>query len=114
MNANSPTANLGKVLVIDDEASILMTLERILRATGYDVQTAQSGREGLEYFGRAAWDLVVLDRSMPDMSGEDVAAEIKRHQPSLPLILITGFPAAVVHRELFHVILGKPFRPSTL
>jgi len=111
MNANPQTANLGKILVIDDEEAILITLKKILRTAGYEAQTAQTGREGLDLFGQGAWDVVIVDRKMPGMNGEEVAAEMKRLAPAVPIILITGFPGAVTRHDLFHAILGKPFRP---
>jgi CheY-like chemotaxis protein len=114
MNANSEPATAGKVLVIDDEPAILTTLTRLLRSGGYKVQTAQSAREGLNLFQREPWDAVTIDRSMPEMSGEEAAGEMKRLAPHVPIILITGFPAAATRRELFHAILGKPFRSAEL
>jgi DNA-binding response OmpR family regulator len=102
------------VLVIDDEPAILFTLKRILEHAGYGVYTAQSGQEGLDVFQQGNWDLVTLDRSMPMMNGEQVAAELRRVAPHLPLILITGFTTAVVRPELFDAVLGKPFRSAEL
>ena len=114
MNANPPTANLGRILIIDDETGILITLKKILLTAGYEAETAASGRAGLDLFAQGSWDAVIVDRSMPEMNGEQVAAEIKRLSPPLPIILITGFPGAVTRHELFHAILGKPFRPTAL
>ena len=105
-----------KVLVIDDEPAILFTLKRILEHAGYEVCTAQSGTEGIDLFRQRQWewDVVTLDRSMPGMNGEEVAAQIRRIAPTLPLILITGFTTAVVRPELFDQILPKPFRAAEL
>lgn len=116
MNTNSVGATRVKVLVIDDEPAILFTLKRILEHAGYEVCTAQSGPEGLSLFrqGQWEWDLVTLDRSMAGMNGEEVAAEIRRLAPAIPLVLITGFTSAVVRPELFDQILPKPFRAAEL
>jgi two-component system response regulator MprA len=114
MNTNSEGDNHPKVLVIDDEPAILFTLKRILEYAGYTVTTAQSGREGMSAFQQGQWDLVTLDRSMPDMNGELVATELRKIAPSIPLVLITGFPHAVVRPELFDAILPKPFRAAEL
>lgn len=103
-----------KVLVIDDEPAILFTLKRILEHSGYEVATASSGLEGLTAFQEGHWDMVTLDRSMPGMNGEEVAVELRRLSPQTPLILITGFPGAVVRPQLFDAILPKPFRPAEL
>jgi len=114
MNTNPETGARPKVLVVDDEAAILFTLKRILEHSGYEVQTAASAREGLTAFQQGPWDLVTLDRSMPEMNGEEVAAEMRRIAPQIPLILITGFPQAVLRPELFDAVVGKPFRPAEL
>jgi DNA-binding NtrC family response regulator len=114
MNANSQAAPRGRVLVIDDEVAILTTMKRILQNAGYDVQTAASAHEGLELFGQEAWDVVTVDRSMPEMNGEEVACEIKCRAPNVPIILITGFPGAVKRPALFRTIIGKPFRMDEL
>lgn len=116
MNTNSTGETRVKVLVIDDEPAIVFTLKRILEHAGYDVTTAQSGAEGLAMFhqGQWDWDIVTLDRSMPGMNGEEVAAEIRRIAPTVPLVLITGFTKAVVRPEVFDQILPKPFRAAEL
>ncbi|MDR3403732.1 MAG: response regulator [Chthoniobacter sp.] len=114
MNTNPAAEARVKVLVVDDETAILFTLKRILEYSGYEVHTASSGREGLSAFQQGQWDLVTLDRSMPEMNGEEVAAEMRRIAPHVPLILITGFPNAVLRPALFDTVLGKPFRPQEL
>src|SRR5260221_561233 len=83
MNTNSESDAHAKVLVVDDEPAILMTLKKILQYAGYEVQTAQSGREGLNVFQQRQWDLVTLDRSMPDMNGEEVATKMKQMAPNV-------------------------------
>ena len=114
MNTNPEGDTRAKVLVVDDEVAILITLKRILEFAGYEVQTAESGREGLGAFQQKPWDLVILDRSMPGMSGEEVAVEVKRIAPRVPIVLITGSPNAVFRRELFDVVIAKPFRTTEL
>ena len=119
MNTNSdPSAHVNsahvKVLVVDDEPAILITLKKILQQAGYEVQTAQSGKEGLDVFRQGHWDLVTLDRSMPEMNGETVAREMRKIAPRVPIILITGFPDAVVRRELFDAVIAKPFLAADL
>jgi CheY-like chemotaxis protein len=106
--------NRGRILLVDDEPAILITLQKILSLEGYEVQSAQSGREGLKLNEQTAFDLAILDRKMPEMNGEELAAELKRLNPSMPLILITGFPGAVTRRDLFYTVVGKPFRTPEL
>jgi CheY-like chemotaxis protein len=109
-----PSPARRKVLVVDDEEAILFMMARLLRDAACDVTTARSGKEGLSLFQNESWDLVTLDRSMPEMNGEEAAAEMKRLAPAVPIILITGFPTAVTRRELFHAVVGKPFRRDDL
>jgi len=114
MNANSSSSTRGRILVVDDEPAILMMLKRLLQPEGYEVQTAPSGREGLNAFQQGPWDLVTVDRAMPEMNGEEMAAQMRNIAPKVPIILITGFPNAVVRPELFDAVLAKPFRSAEL
>ena len=80
-----------KVLVVDDEAPVLDVLSRYLRCDGHAVATATSGREALEKFRRNPFDLVLLDRAMPEMSGDQTAQCIKQVRRDIPIIMLTGF-----------------------
>jgi len=79
------------ILCIDDEAAGLLVRTRILELSGYKVLAAQNGREGLELFARQQIDAVLLDYYMPDMSGESVAAEMRRLKPSVPIVLLSAY-----------------------
>jgi CheY-like chemotaxis protein len=101
-----PEAALN-VLIVDDEAPVLEVLSRYLRCDGHAVATAASGREALEKFRRNAFDLVVIDRAMPEMSGEQTAQQIKKMNRNTPVIMLTGFsgPNGAPHSavdELLH------------
>ena len=83
----------GTVLVIDDELSVRDVACAILERAGFDVLVAASGREGLERF-RAGADRIVavlLDRTMPDLAGEEVFAELRSIRPDVPVILSSGY-----------------------
>ncbi len=71
--------------------------------------SATSPTEGLRLFETQAWDLVITDRTMPVMDGEQLAALIKERTPQLPILMITGYPESVIHPQLFVAILRKPF-----
>ncbi|HUH14069.1 MAG TPA: sigma-54 dependent transcriptional regulator [Longimicrobiales bacterium] len=79
-----------KILVVDDELAILNTLDILLRGEGFDVETAHTGRDGLERVAEWAPDLVLTDIRMPGTSGLDVLAEIRGTDPELPVILMTA------------------------
>ncbi len=98
--APAPTAPL-RVLLVDDEPSVLQVLNAFLTRDGHNVETATNGREGLEKLLAGTLDLVVTDRAMPGMSGDQLAAAIKTIRPT-PVILLTGFG------DIMHVNGEKP------
>lgn len=79
-----------KILVVDDETSILDSLRGILQDEGYLVATAASGEEALEEARKELPDLVVLDIWMPKMDGLAVLEELRRQDPQLPVVIISG------------------------
>jgi len=78
------------ILVIDDDAMILMILKQTLSKAGYRVLTAGSGEEGVALLATSQADLVLTDYLMPGMSGIEVVNFIKKNQPLLPVIMLTG------------------------
>jgi PAS domain S-box-containing protein len=85
------TAPSLRVLVIEDEPLIRRAFIEYLTAGGHTVKTAPDGRAGLEMFRSGAFDLVLTDRALPEMGGDQVAAAIKQLAPDLPIIMVTGF-----------------------
>jgi CheY-like chemotaxis protein len=83
------------VLCIDDNVAGLNTRRMLLESLGCTVLTATSGPEGLELLKSNDVDVVVLDYRMPEMSGEAVAAEIRRSQPGTPIIMLSGYYAEI-------------------
>ena len=81
---------LLRILVVDDEPAVLRANSEILSGDGHQVETATNGREALDRFTADPFDLVVTDRAMPEMSGDQLAAAIKTIAPR-PVILLTGF-----------------------
>ena len=79
------------LLCIDDNQSSLKICKIIWEDFGYKVLTASSGREGLEVFAANAIDAVILDYQMPEMNGELVAAEMKRTNPRIPILMLSGW-----------------------
>ena len=80
-----------KLLLIDDEQWVRRVFTKILRSDGHTVETAADGAEGLEMLKKGAFDVVLVDRAMPGMCGDDVALAVKRQKPGVPVILLTGF-----------------------
>ncbi len=81
------------ILFADDEPDLVRIWTATLEAQGYRVTGCRDGREALEAFRAEpdAFDLVVTDQTMPQMSGEILAQELRRLRPDLPIILCTGF-----------------------
>ncbi|MGQ9800441.1 MAG: response regulator [Candidatus Saccharicenans sp.] len=79
-----------KVLVIDDDPAICLSVKAILEASGYEVYTALSGKEGLEVFRQVDPELVLCDMMMEDIdAGAKVAGVIKKERPELPVFLLS-------------------------
>ena len=78
------------ILVIDDEQGILETLRILLKNDGYDVETVQGGKAGLEALTRGRPDVVLADIRMPQVSGLDILASVKEQDPETPVILMTA------------------------
>jgi DNA-binding NtrC family response regulator len=79
------------VLVIDDEESLRHALAKSLRRAGYEVETAATGREGVDRFAAGGFHAVVTDVRLPDLSGLDIAALCTEVDPDVPVIVITGY-----------------------
>ena len=77
------------------------------------VDTASSGLDALKKVPGASFDLVITDFKMPGMTGAALAQEIKKLQPKLPIILLTGYPPPVRPADVDMVLL-KPYSTSSL
>jgi two-component system, NtrC family, nitrogen regulation response regulator NtrX len=84
----SPMA--AKVLIIDDEAGIRVSLRGILEDDGYNVLVAESGEQGLEVIEREQPDLLFLDIWLPGIDGLEVLERVGQSKPLLPVIMISG------------------------
>jgi DNA-binding NtrC family response regulator len=80
----------ASILVVDDEPTVQEALETFLRAEGYSVATAGSGKEALTRIEEQEFDLIVADLVMPGMSGLEVLERSRSIAPAVGVILITG------------------------
>ena len=78
-----------RILIVDDEPNILATVAPLLRARGYEVFSAMSGRAGIESVDRDKPDLIVLDLGLPDMDGVDVCRQI-RETTNVPVLVLSA------------------------
>lgn len=79
-----------KILVVDDDTDIRELLEFDLAQSGYDVDTAKDGGEGLQKALANNYDIILLDVMMPKMNGFDVCKNIRIHKPDVPILLLTA------------------------
>jgi len=82
----------GRILVIDDDRSARMLLERLLSRAGHAVTLVDTAEEGLEQLGRHTFDLIVTDKNLPGTDGLELLKRAREKYPNLQGILITGFP----------------------
>ena len=83
----------GVVLIIDDEEEIRESIELLLNSEGLSTDTAANGEQGLKKIEENSYDAVLLDLMLPGKSGMEVQKEIKRIDPTLPVIIITAIGA---------------------
>lgn len=107
-----------KILLVDDETSILDTLQVLFRGAGYDVQVAETGQKAIDALGSAKPDLVLTDIRMPGTTGLEVLASAHEIDPELPVILMTAqasLQSAVrAVNEGAYYYLQKPFSNDEL
>lgn len=101
-----------RILVVDDEAPVRDTLSAILATEGHEVELAVDGTDGLKHFSASRFDVVISDKAMPGMNGDQMAAAIKTLAPKTPIILLTGFGLFYDKQEFPHidVLISKPVR----
>jgi len=100
----------GRVLVVDDETSLVRAIERMLTAGGYDVTTAGDGRRAAELLAEGTFEAVVSDIDMPRLNGIQLLKVVRQRDLDVPVILMTGNPnletavQAVAHGALQYLI----------
>jgi len=108
----------ARILVIDDEPSIAELLYEALAADGHAVETALNGTDGARMACLSAYDLVFTDLGMPDISGWEVASQIRQCKPDLPVVLVTGWGANLDEEEVRNrgiaAVVHKPFEIDEL
>jgi len=101
-----------RLVLIDDDAMVRQTLASLLRAYGQVVFEAESGPAGLAILEQQAVEVVLTDLGMPEMTGWEVARQVKERYPRLPILLLTGWGDQVVmeaeERTLVDKVLSKP------
>jgi len=105
---------MPKILIVDDEARILLLLQSLLKANGYETVTAKDGSSALDAIKTEDFDLVISDLRMAPMDGLTLFKEIKALQPTLPVILLTAYASVETAIEALKNgafdYLSKPFK----
>lgn len=103
----------SRLLVVDDEASIVRSIQRLFRNSGIEVTGAEDGRKAVELFRRERHDVVLTDLNMPGMSGIELLKAIRADDEEVPVLIATGAPAletaieAIENGALRYIL--KPF-----
>ena len=108
----------SRVLLVEDEPGLQMTLADLLAAEGYDVQTASDGPTGLAMAVNGSFDLLVLDLMLPGKSGLDICRELRRQGKDIAILMLTA--KTQLTDKVVGLKLGaddyvtKPFEPAEL
>lgn len=103
----------GRILVIDDDRSARLLLERVLQKAGHSVSLVDTAEQGLVSLAAETFDLLITDKNLPGIDGFEVLRRARETNPSLQAILITGFPTEATRshaRDLgVYSYVTKPF-----
>jgi CheY-like chemotaxis protein len=107
-----------RILFAEDDTLIQEVVRDFMLGEGHSIEVASDGKEGLEKFGDGEFDLVLTDRAMPGMNGDQLAQLIKRVRPQQPIILMSGYGelmnAAGESPEGVDKVVGKPINLGVL
>lgn len=116
--ARVKTTRSLRILAVDDSSTARSLIRRYLKAEGHEVQMVNNGVEGLAMLQKGNLDLVITDRAMPGVNGDELAVEAKKLIPGIPVIMLSGFgdlmntkaevPAGV------DAVISKPVTPDEL
>jgi CheY-like chemotaxis protein len=112
----SPTALARPVvLLVDDNRPTRRALRRLLQLHGYGVLEAADARDAIDVVANQHVDAAIIDFFLPDLNGAELARELRKARPDLPLLSISGAPGDPrLTRPLFAAILSKPIDMADL
>ena len=102
------------ILCVDDEQNPLTLRKLVLQKAGYEVLTANSGKEALELAASRHVDLVLSDHLMPGMHGIELAEQLKAEHPKLPVILLSGVNDLPAGSTIANAFISKIEGPDAL
>jgi len=106
------------ILVVDDEPLVRQSVQMLLEEDGYIVEEAENGSQALAMFEPGKFEMIFTDFFMPEMRGDQLAAEIKKRSPRQPVVMITAFPEKLPCSDVplggVDSFICKPFEADTL
>lgn len=102
---------MPKILLVDDEWLITMSMETVLENEGYEVISAADGKKGLELALSQAPDLIIADFMMPRMDGLTMAARIRERNASVPILLATAVASTQLPADRENLVQSYLFKP---
>ena len=110
---------IRKILIVDDEVSIVNLMNSMLSANGYEAISATNGKEGLEQYNKEHPDLVITDIIMPDMEGIELIRNLRKLDKDLPVVVMSGNPTGQQFLKTAALLgakstLNKPFSTAEL
>lgn len=107
-----------KILIVDDEERFRNTMSKLLQIEGFETKTAGSGSDALQELQTSQYDIVILDVRMPEMTGPQVLARIKKINSEIEVIIMTGYASVDTAKEIMSLgaydYLLKPYDTNEL
>jgi len=107
-----------RILVVDDEPTVRESCERIFGERGFDVETAATGKEGLERTRSGYFDCALIDLKMPDLNGMDLVRQTREHRDHMAVLIVTGYGSVDTAAEATRLgvsdYVTKPFSPDEI
>ena len=114
----SESALIGRILLVDDDETLLELLKLILTSRGHEVTTAVDGQEAIELLQTERFDLIITDIVMPRMGGSQLNERLTADRGEIPVLFMSGYatndPKAAFSIDRNKAILSKPFLPGAL
>jgi PAS domain S-box-containing protein len=116
---STPAATVGTILIVEDQPEVAQLVQRLIAPAGYDITIATDALTAVAQVAAGAQpDLLITDVVMPSMTGPELAAALRMHQPDLPVLYMSGYTAASLgpqlHLDANSMLVEKPFNRSTL